>query len=220
MLPTIIAVLLALIIPAMAYIPYKHPFKNQQGQTTKWARFFGWLVVLSFLLGAYLACDTFKATGENKTQQTTLTNKIATLNVNIRKLGDKIDSVGFKIDRKSGKLIQKKTKIIPIKTIIKYTGSNNAIELKQNQLASIFNEVEMYVKKDTGIKRLTIYKEDYSNAPYVTAQIRDYFADKGYKAKILPLAFGGMSTNNETIEGAKVTAHSKYGIWIRVGYCK
>jgi hypothetical protein len=219
MITAFIAGLLALIIPVIAYIPYKYPFNNEKGQITKWARFFGWLVFISFLLGIYLAFDAYKTNQDNTASKKSLQDTVSLLNHNVNSLGRKIDSVGFKIDKTSGKLVQKTIKIIPIKTVISYKETNNEIKLSENQLASMFDEVETDVKKDTGIKRITIYKEDYSNAPYVTAQIRNYFNDKGYNARILPIAFGG-GISNETIQGAKITVHTKSGIWIRVGYFK
>ena len=91
----------------MAYIAYKHPFNDDKGQITKWAKFFGWLMFISIIFSIYILVNTSISDSKKEKLQNGLHDTIKLTNKNIESLKKSIDSLGYKIDKSTGKIVPK-----------------------------------------------------------------------------------------------------------------
>ncbi|RYE22207.1 MAG: hypothetical protein EOP42_24745 [Sphingobacteriaceae bacterium] len=167
-----VSLALIIITSAMAYIPYKYPFNNENGQVTKVARFFGCLVVLSIICGGFLAWDTWSSTTENNNTQAGLRLNIDIVSHKIDLYSKKIDSIGFKLDKTTGRLIPKYS------IAKKSTTYKEKTSLSDKELSNFYSKVSK-LSKYTG-KDIYLDVFTYCNAPLVVNQITKYLMEKNF----------------------------------------
>lgn len=115
MLTFYIAIITSVLLAPIAYIPYKYPFKNQEGKVTKEAKIFGVVLFLTVLAGFYTACSAYQSDIENtrfqkssKESITNLQDSIKIVSINLYTAINKLDSLGYQYNSETGSFVRAK----------------------------------------------------------------------------------------------------------------